>query len=313
MKLLLSLFLAGVVQSAWAVKPVMPNEIADELSELLLNGQEEQQEVEAAPEEDENQNLGQRALGWLRRQTQRAENALERRRAASGAQLSVMAEKRVEEILAQYSLGTGWPEDTLRRLMPFMGVKTLSSFEELEPSERTEALNNVMDTYSRLPVGLLIALRKRNRGIELVADNVTNHPAMESYVNVRPRGWEEGRTWSEVPGAGATGNHGTIIAGNSLYRGHGAVDLILHEVGHSVDRYFKDRDGWMDFSNSRMFSEVNRITPFAPMYGPGESYARSNAEENFAEMFAYFFASEATRDHLQRNFPEGFRYMSEAF
>lgn len=291
----------------------MPDEIADELAELLLNGQEVQQEIETTPEPTEDQNLGQRAWSWLRRQADRAEDALERRQAASGSQLSIMTEKRVEEILAQYSLGTGWSEDTLKKLTPFMGVKTFESFDALPLEVREVALNEVMDIYSRLPVELLITLRKRNRGIDLVADNVTTHPAMESYSDVRPRGWAEGRTWSEVPGAGATGRHGTIIAGNSLHRGHGSVDLILHEVGHTVDRYFKDRDGSMDFSNTRLFSEVNGTTPFENLYGPSAGYQSSNEEENFAEMFALYFASPETRQHLSETFPAGHSYFESAF
>lgn len=313
MKILFTFVLAVSVSSAWATKPVMPDDVADELAELLLNGREEQQEIEETPEDDEDQNLGQRALGWLRRQADRAEDALARRRAASGTQLSVMTEKRVEEILAQYSLGTGWSEATLKRLTPFMGVKTLESFEALPAEVREEALNEVMDIYSRLPVSLITTLRQRNRGIDVVADNVTTHPAMRSYQNVRPRGWAEGRTWSEVPGAGATGNHGTIIAGNSLHRGHGSVDLILHEVGHTVDRYFKNRGAGMDFSSSRMFTEINTATPFGPLYGPSASYQQSNEEENFAEMFALYFATPETRQHLSETFPEGHRYFETAF
>ncbi len=315
MKTLFILILAVNISSAWAVKPVMPDDIADELAELLLNGREEQQEIEpeAEPEADEDQNLGQRALGWLRRQAERAEAALERRRAAGGSQLSVMTEKRVEEILAQYSLGTGWSEDTLKKLTPFMGVKMLPSFEALPIEEREAALNEVMDIYSRLPVNLLITLRQRNRGIYVVADNVTTHPAMESYANVRPRGWAEGRTWSEVPGAGATNRHGTIIAGNSIHRGHGSVDLILHEVGHTVDRYFKDRDGTMDFSNTRVFSEINGSTPFETLYGASAGYQSSNDEENFAEMFALYFASSETRQHLSEKFSAGHAYFQGAF
>lgn len=312
MKLFIALSFLLTLQ-AQAAKPVMPDDVADELAELLLNGREEQQEIEVAPEEDEDQNLGQRALGWLRRQADRAEEALERRRAAGGSQLSVMTEKRVEEILGQYSLGTGWSEDTLKKLTPFMGVKIFDSFAALPAEEREAALNEVMDIYSRLPVNLIITLRQRNRGIDLVADNVTQHPAMESYANRRPRGWAEGRTWSEVPGAGATGRHGTIIAGNSLHRGHGSVDLILHEVGHTVDRYFKDRDGTMDFSNTRVFSEVNRATPFETLYGPSAGYQSSNDEENFAEMFALYYAGPETRQRLSEIFPAGFSYFQSAF
>jgi hypothetical protein len=242
MKYLLTTLLAASISSAWAVKPVMSDDIADELAELLHNGIEEQQEIEAPPEETEDQNFGERAWNWLRRQGDRAEEALERRHAAGGSQLSIMTEKRVEEILGQYSLGGGWSEETLKKLAPFMGVKTFESFDALPIEVREPALNEVMDVYSRLPVDIIVTLRKRNRGIDVVADNVTTHPGMRSYSNTRPRGWGEGRTWSEVPGAGATANNGTIIAGNSLHRGHGAVDLILHEVGHTVDRYFKDRD-----------------------------------------------------------------------
>lgn len=311
MKFLIALGLILTLE-ARAAKPVMPDEIADELAELLLNGREEQQDMESTPEADEDQNLGQRAWGWLRRQADRAEDAIERRRAAGGSQLSVMTEKRVEEILAQYSLGGGWSEETLKKLAPFMGVKTFESFDALPIEVREPALNEVMDVYSRLPVDLIITLRKRNRGIDLVADNVTTHPAMESYSNVRPRGWAEGRTWSEVPGAGATGRHGTIIAGNSLHRGHGAVDLILHEVGHTVDRYFKDRDGGMEFSSASLFAAVNETTPFEALYGPGAGYVRSHEEENFAEMFAFYFASPETRQHLRETFPAGYGYFESA-
>jgi hypothetical protein len=132
---------------------------------------------------------------------------------------------------------------------------------------------------------------------------------------VTPRGWDEGETWEGVPGAGAVGSHPTIIAGDSLHQGHGCLDLILHEVGHTVDRFLKNSNLRMDFSSTQMFQNLHRNTPFPQLYGSnGGAYTSSNAEENFAEMFSLYFYSMESRRVLEQVYPEGLVYLeSELF
>jgi hypothetical protein len=310
--LLLSFSLALMAQSALA-KDMMPEAEARELADLVTTEIVAPEEVDEDQEVQSGGNVATRAWRWIRRQAESVEDRVDRE--LDVRRRREARDERIKALISQYRLGRGWPEATLKKIGEHMGVKVLDSFEALPAEVRTESLNAVIDTYSMLPGELIFTLKKRNSGIDVVADSVVNHPGMMRYRGVRPRNWPEGRTWDEVPGAGATGAHPTIIAGNSLNRGHGSVDLILHEVGHSVDRYFKNRGGGMDFSTTDMFTTLHAETPFLPLYltETGASYQAANAEENFAEMFALYFTSERTRERLSTEFPQGLDYMRAMF
>ena len=226
--------------------------------------------------------------------------------------LSVVAQQRVAALLAEHSTGMHYSESEARLLAAYLGVKPMPSFDALSPPVREESLNQLLDAYTRLPLSIILTLKQRKKGIDVVADNVTTHPTMGHLANQRPRNWEEGTTFADVPGVGAVPGHANVIAANSLYQGHGSVDLVLHEVGHGLDRYLKDRDALMDLSNARAFRELNRHTPFERLWdATGAAYQRANEEESFAEMLAMYYSSYTTRDKLAREFPDAITYFEE--
>lgn len=283
--------------NAWAIKPPMPVEEQDAL-EVMLSTPLSQSE-----EGSERSDLRSR---WRR---------LTRPLRSGQSELPIHVEVRLKELLERFTLGGGWSEESLLKLAAWMGVKETESFSHLPAHIRLSALNEVLDTYSKLPVRIIHVLRDRNKGIDLVSQSVTNHPQLAHLRGVTPRGWEEGETWEGVPGAGAIGSHPTIIAGDSLHQGHGTLDLILHEVGHTVDRFLKNGNLRMDLSSTEMFQGLHRNTPFTILYGTHTgNYASSHVEENFADMFAMYFFSERSRRALEQVYPEGMVYLeSELF
>lgn len=115
----------------------------------------------------------------------------------------------------------------------------------------------------------------------------------------------DGRNWNEVPGSGGAAlseaKIPTRLVLNKLYDDHGSVNLVLHEHAHSLDSMYQLRN----ISNSRAWQEIisiERVKNFArEICG---SYCTENAEESFAELFAYYYACSATRNQLKSEAPE---------
>lgn len=292
-------FLVLFTLEAFAAKPAMPDEEREAI-ELMLQAPQETQE-----QEEPGRGLRARLDRLLR----------PRRQSTTQSAIPLLVEEKLKTLLQSYTLGRGWSEETLLKLAAWMGVKETESFKNLDSEIRLEGLAEVLDTYSKVPVDVILTLKSRGKGIDLVSRAVTNHPDLENLRGVTPRGWTNGKTWDEVPGAGAVGTHPTIIAGDSLHAGHGTLDLILHEVGHTVDRFYKNSNLSMEFSSGDLFNHLHTITPFTNLYGThAGAYAQSHQEENFADMFSLYFFSEETREKLLNDFPEGHVYLeSELF
>lgn len=90
---------------------------------------------------------------------------------------------------------------------------------------------------------------------------------------VRPRGWPEGKTWEDVPGATETTTHRVIIGGPQP-----RTNTALHETGHAFDHAIGD------MSHSPKFKELyDKMGTMRPYFRqPGNA----GHEETFAEMFS---------------------------
>lgn len=94
---------------------------------------------------------------------------------------------------------------------------------------------------------------------------------------------------------------------NNLYthfgdHGHGSVNLVLHEHGHTLDAIFKDKR----LSYSRKWDKIMKETPGIIEFLDTlctDRYCSENKEEGFAELFAYYHACEETRRHMEDAVP----------
>jgi hypothetical protein len=232
--------------------------------------------------------------------------------------------RHLNRMLGRHHLGTGWSEEQLLKLAPYLGIRLAPSFKELSASVRVDSLNQVVDTYTKLPWRLIRTLRDRNRGIDLVGGNITNHPRSRFIANSRPRGWTNvgiagTRTVETLPGGGAVGDLPTIIAADKLNdrseaTGHGCDDLVLHEVGHSVDRFYRNGAENLDYSPSRDFARIVEGIDYSLLYDVESiPYHRDYQEENFAELFSRYYLSSMTRNTLEWQVPGISTYFERVF
>lgn len=150
---------------------------------------------------------------------------------------------------------------------------------------------------ARAPAPLLE--RAREAGITFVATRGSVLEHLPELRDERPRGWDEGRSWSAVPGLYHPAGREVVVLIRSdehgrrcvppIASGHGSDDLVMHELGHALDyrRVYRSVH-----SDAREFKEAyaadrERLTAM------GETYllqgGAAGREEAFAESFGRYF------------------------
>lgn len=94
-----------------------------------------------------------------------------------------------------------------------------------------------------LPVSVAGFLLRKDCQIIVCRESITDFAT--ELKGVRPRGWEEGKTWDIVPGCFDTGRKKVLVATRAAPsgervvpptgHGHGSLDLLLHEAMHGHD------------------------------------------------------------------------------
>jgi hypothetical protein len=117
-----------------------------------------------------------------------------------------------------------------------------------------------------------------------------------------PRGWEgTGKTWDDVPGV--SGNPIAIRIGYSEPgKGHGAVNLELHETAHTVDSYLFNA-----VSSTKEFKDIWKKEA-NDLFGDN-SYFLSYCDEYFAEAFAMFYLDNDHKFELSNRAPLTFKFI----
>lgn len=136
------------------------------------------------------------------------------------------------------------------------------------PAQRT---HEHLEELARFPSGSL----RRLRDISDVTFYIGNRasPDMDdlSYLRgVRPRGWEEGKTWDDAPGLFSSSTNSVIAAGGGS---HASASLIAHETGHAFGKLLR-RAGSANLDNDPETEEAHRrlfrvLTPYEKQGGPG--------------------------------------------
>ncbi|MEH7113469.1 toxin [Neobacillus niacini] len=160
----------------------------------------------------------------------------------------------------------------------------------------------IINRIGQLPETLLI--KSNNQGIilKLFTGKLTDNRTARYLAGQIPRGYHSQTTWDEVPGIGGSQVVLVKIGHSEKGKGHGSVNLELHELAHSIDSLV-----YQNISKSRKFQlvwEEERGKMF-----PGNSYFILHAEEYFAEAFAMYYLNEDTNEQLQVIAPETFAFI----
>jgi len=165
--------------------------------------------------------------------------------------------------------------------------------------------NGAIRTLARMDRRILEQAANHHIYIQLLTGPITDEPAARHLRGKTPRGYAPGsKTWDEVPGLG--GSHLVLVRlGHSEKgKGHGSVNLELHEFAHSLDYIVFER-----IHETDEFQAIWRKE--APQLFPGESYFLTYPEEYFAESFAYYYASDETRKTLRTAAPDTYTFIRQ--
>ncbi|EPR27493.1 anthrax toxin lethal factor-related metalloendopeptidase [Geobacillus sp. WSUCF1] len=157
--------------------------------------------------------------------------------------------------------------------------------------------NEMIRTLAHIDRTILEQAADHHIYIQLLTGPITDEPTARHLRGKTPRGYMPGsKTWDDVPGIG--GAHLVLVRlGHSEKgKGHGSVNLELHEFAHSLDYIVFDR-----IHETDEFQAIWREE--APRLFPGEYYFLTYPEEYFAESFAYYYASDKTRQTLRAAAP----------
>lgn len=136
--------------------------------------------------------------------------------------------------------------------------KSAAKKSEAQPAKKPAAIGSRSASFTNMFAGKLendgsVAAQNHLKDLEKVPDNLKRRgagflravvvsekavpeatPVAARLRGVRPRGWPEGSSWDQVPGA-YLGHERTVIAGNGEGHGHGSTSAAGHEFGHGID------------------------------------------------------------------------------
>lgn len=165
-----------------------------------------------------------------------------------------------------------------------------------EPFNELEAME-MINRLSHIHPNLLKKSIDNGIQIKLFTDKLTDEPSAQHLKGLKPRGYSDaGPTWDDVPGIGGSKLVLVKIGNSERGKGHGSLNLELHELAHSIDRsvfHFVRDDKIFQYVWKK---EVNTLFP-------NQSYFANFPEEYFAEVFAYYYFSASSRTYLKEKAP----------
>lgn len=170
------------------------------------------------------------------------------------------------------------------------------------PFDQQEAAG-ILSRLDQLPVSLLKKINQEGIIVKLFTGKLTENPSVSHLTGSMPRGYTN-TTWDDVPGIGGSKTVLIKIGASQKGNGHSSVNLELHELAHSIDRY--------------VLNEIRHHPDFIYIWQkekeqlfPGRHYFLNYPEEYFAECFAYFFLGGERREELKKKAPLTFHLMQD--
>lgn len=141
-----------------------------------------------------------------------------------------------------------------------------------------------LEDMELVPDRILKSLKVNDVEVWIGGGKVPDLDDMGHLMNIRPRGYGEGDTWSTVAGAYAPDKK-YILAGSGQ---SGSVSLAIHETGHALDHVLGYASRRPDFieQHKRIYSKLGS---YEAQGGPG---GEAGCSELFAEGFAYVLKDE---------------------
>ncbi|MEH7013047.1 toxin [Neobacillus niacini] len=167
-----------------------------------------------------------------------------------------------------------------------------------------KAAAGIINRMANLPETLLEKINQNDITLKLFTGNLTDNRTARYLAGQIPRGYHTQTTWDEVPGIGGSQVVLVKIGHSEKGKGHGSVNLELHEMAHSVDKLV-----FQNVSKNKEFQliwEEERGILF-----PGNSYFILHAEEYFAETFAMYYLNNETKEILRKNVPKTFEFFTQ--
>lgn len=169
---------------------------------------------------------------------------------------------------------------------------------EFNIEEATYMIKNV----SLVPESVLRTLVRQNVQLYLFDGLLTDVEGFEHLRGKQPRGYSNnGPTWDNVPGIGGSKLVLAKIGHSHPGNGHSSINLELHELAHSIDRFV-----YGNIRYNEMFQAIWKDE--APILFPNQNYFLHFIEEYFAETFAMYFLNETTREKLLLHAPKTYSF-----
>ncbi|ALC90188.1 toxin [Bacillus sp. FJAT-18017] len=162
----------------------------------------------------------------------------------------------------------------------------------------------IIQRLAKLPDSLLSKINKEGIVVRLFEGRLTDNPTASHLKGETPRGYTNGATWDAVPGIGGSEVVLVKIGASEKGKGHGSINLELHELAHSIDNLVYD-----GLSEQKAFIKVwekERTKLF-----PGLKYFNNYPEEYFAEAFALYYLSEESNQFLEKTAPLTYKLIQD--
>lgn len=173
-----------------------------------------------------------------------------------------------------------------------------TSFNETAAAKMIERVNQIDNL-------ILQGLVNEGVVLKLFTGDLTDEPTAAYLKGKKPRGYSvNGPTWDDVPGIGGSEVVLAKIGYSDKGKGHGSINLELHELAHSIDKF--------------VFGSISQDPYFLAVWKkevkllfPERSYFSDYPEEYFAESFAMYYLSDQTRNQVKVSAPMTYQLFIE--
>lgn len=164
-------------------------------------------------------------------------------------------------------------------------------------------VKGILTRLDKLPQSILTKMVQEGIQLHLFQGKLTDQPTAQHLKGVIPRGYTSNKTWDDVPGVGGSKVVLVKIGASEKGNGHGSVNLELHELAHSIDRYVYDEIRSTPAYLKIWEQESNILFP-------GQTYFINYPEEYFAETFAMYYLGGETKRVLKERAPKTYAFVN---
>ncbi|MCH6269214.1 anthrax toxin lethal factor-related metalloendopeptidase [Neobacillus citreus] len=163
----------------------------------------------------------------------------------------------------------------------------------------------IINRFGSLPNSLLSKIYQNGITLKLFTGKLTDNPTARQLKGKIPRGYPANTTWDDVPGIGGGKVVLVKIGASDKGKGHGSINLELHEMAHSIDHIILSNVSQTKEFKTLMENEHEKLFP-------GKSYFEY-PEEYFAESFSMYFLNSESKAQLKWKAPETYYFFKNLF